>query len=232
MNVCLLFFAQSWLTRKGNPTALRVLSFYIILFPSLDVCSAFPLVLQATTNNIFSPIPSQNSKEKAKHKYDWLIQLLLRFFASVVSILAAFGVANLVEVLKYGGLFGFAMFLFPAFLQFQSIRVSKKLFGAVVATKKGSFRMPEWNSGNEGDSDIAKGKSTPTNHGIEASPLLSIQETAPVKESSLYMTPYSNAILSHPIAVVVIGAVMFVLFLVSILSLFLFPVKMTCVVAS
>ena len=39
-------------------------------------------------------------------------------------------------------------------------------------------------------------------------------------ESSLYMTPYSTQILSHPIAVIIIGAVEILMFLLSIASLF------------
>ena len=228
------FFPQSRLSGPGNPAALRVLSYYLIFFPSLDVCSAFPLVLQATTNNIFSPTASRNTREKPKHKYDWLIQLFLRIFVAVISILLAFGVANLVEVLKYGGLVGFGLFIFPALLQFQSIRVSKKIFGAVLATKKETFRMQERSgdeSGNEQNSDVAKGRGTQTKHHIEVAPLLPVQDTAAVNESSLYMTPYSSTILSHPIAAIVIGTIMFTLFLIALLSLFFYPEKMTCIVS-
>ena len=221
---------QSRFTGPGNPGALRALSYYLILFPSLDTLSAFPLVLQAATNNIYCLLTGRDTSEEAKHRYDWLLHLLLRLSFAVISILAAFGIANLVQVLKYGGLIGFCILLFPAFLHFQSIRVCKKLFVAVVATKKESFPMskvtPE--SGASSDDGKVKGKGFQPESGTEAAPLLSVQDQAALKKSSLYMTPYSNRILSHPIAVVVIGTIIALLTLLAVISLFVHPQKLTC----
>ena len=220
---------QSRFTVPGNPGALRALSYYLILFPSLDTLSAFPLVLQATTNNIYCLLTGRDTSEEAKHRYDWLLLLLLRLLVAVVSILAAFGIANLVQVLKYGGFVAFGILIFPALLQFQSIRVCKKLFVAVVATRKESFPMSNLVREQDGSSDDGKGKGSQTESGTEAAPLLSVQDQAALKESSLYMTPYSNRILSHPIAVVVIGIITAVLCLLAVVSMFVHPEKLTCI---
>ena len=75
-------------------------------------------------------------------------------------------------------------------------------------------------------SDDGKGKGSQPESGTEAAPLLSVQDL--VKESTLYMTPYSNRILSHPIAVVVIGTSMALLTLLAVISLFIHPQKLTC----
>ena len=219
---------QSRFTGPGNPGALRALSYYLILFPSLDTLSAFPLVLQAVTNNIYCLLTGRDTSEEVKHRYDWLLLLLLRLSFAVVSIVAGFGIANLVQVLKYGGLVGFCVLLFPAFLQFQSIRVCKKLFVAVVATKKESFPMSKVTPESGASSDDGKGKGSQPESGTEVAPLLSVQDQAALKESSLYMTPYSNRILSHPIAVVVIGIIIAVLTLLAVISLFIHPQKVTC----
>lgn len=224
---------QSRLTRPGNPTALRVLSYYLIFFPSLNVCSSFPLVLQATTNNLYCLLTGQDTSVKSKHKYGWLLILGLRLIVATLAILAAFGVANLVHVLKYGGLVGFTVFTFPALLQFQSIRVCKKRFGPVLATRKESLRMSKLGgeqSESGMDSDDGKDRVVGS---TEVAPLISSsKDTKDVKETSLYMTPYSNPILSHPIAAVVIGVMMIIFFLLAVISLFFQPEKMTCIVSS
>ena len=185
-------------------------------------------MLQAVTNNIYCLLTGRDTSEEVKHRYDWLLLLLLRLSFAVVSIVAAFGIANLVQVLKYGGLVGFCILLFPAFLQFQSIRVCKKLFVAVVATKKESFPMSKVTPESGASSDDGKGKGSQPESGTEVAPLLSVQDQAALKESSLYMTPYSNRILSHPIAVVVIGIIIAVLTLLAVISLFIHPQKVTC----
>ena len=186
-------------------------------------------MLQATTNNIYCLLTGRDTSEEAKHRYDWLLLLLLRLVVAVISILAAFGIANLVQVLKYGGFVAFGILIFPALLQFQSIRVCKKLFVAVVATRKESFPMSNLVREQGGSSDDAKGKGSQTESGTEAAPLLSVQDQAAEKESSLYMTPYSNPILSHPISVLVIGIITAVLCLLAVVSMFVHPEKLTCI---
>lgn len=231
INVLLPLFMQSRLTGPGNPTALRVFSFYLIFFPSLDVCSAFPLVLQATTNNLYCLLTGRDTSEEAKNKYDWLLRLFLRLIVAVLAILAAFGIANLVRVLKYGGLVGFGVFGFPALLQFQSIRVCKKLFGAFLATRKESLDMSTLKQEQRRDSDDGKGG---VENSTEVAPLIAADDTKDVKETSLYMTPYSNPILSHPIAALVIGVMIIIFFLLTVFSLFVQPVPETgrCIVSS
>ena len=55
------------------------------------------------------------------------------------------------------------------------------------------------------------------------------QEKKPQNESSLYMTLYSTRILSHPIAVIIIGIIGELLFLLTIAGFFFEPEKLpTC----
>jgi len=113
---------QGNFAQAGNSPQLRALSYYLILFPSLDVCSAYPLLVHAITNNIYTVFMGQDTTEKPKYRFDPILRLLLRFFAAIIPILAALGISNLVYVLKYAGLFGFGIcFFFPTALQLQSI---------------------------------------------------------------------------------------------------------------
>ena len=64
----------------------------------------------------------------------------------------------------------------------------------------------------------------------EQSPLLSIQELEGKDKRHLYMTPYSNVVLSHPIFVSIIGVVGVALFLLAVISLFIEPHKVTCAI--
>ena len=62
----------------------------------------------------------------------------------------------------------------------------------------------------------------------EQSPLLSIQELEGKDKRHLYMTPYSNVVLSHPIFVSIMGIVGVALFILAAVSLFVEPHKVTC----
>lgn len=201
------------LSESGHSPQLRALSYYLVLFPSLDVCSAYPLVVHTITNNIYTVVTGRDSSKKAKHRfgrYDLLIQLVMRFFAAVIPIVAALFVSNLVQVLKYAGIMGFWMcFFFPTALQLQSQRVCKKLFSQsyVVSKEEENGMGPEERT--------------------EKAPLLSLQEKAGGGHR-LYMTPYSNRLLSHPVTVSILGSMGVVLFVLAVASLFLHPDTYTC----
>ena len=157
---------------------------------------------------------------KAKQKCDQLLKCLIRLFAAVVPLTVAFGISNLVTMLQYAGLSGFILsFFFPTALQLQSIRVCKKTFRGVCTVQA---MFPADDAKEKGKHDSMK---LSTGGHIVCSP----QEKKPRNESSLYMTPYSTRILSHPIAVIVIGAIGGLLLLLTIGSLFFKPEKLqTC----
>ena len=108
--------------------AVRVLSYYITLFPSLDVCSVYPLVVMTMVNNLYTVIFGKDSSEQC----DWLhfaILVGMRLGGSILPILAAMGISNLHYILNYAGLVGFSIcFFFPTALQLGSQWVCKKTF--------------------------------------------------------------------------------------------------------
>ena len=168
--------------------------------------SAYPLVAICIANNIYMVITGRDTSEKGKWRYDWLLRLCIRFFSAILPLALSFAAANLVFILTYTGLLGFVTyFLVPVVLQLRSIYVCKKMFSQQPAE-------PEKSS----DTMRKKIKSTPS-------------ETKPEKQSGFtYMTPYSNVVCSHPIFVAIMGFFGFCFFVISILSIFIGPEKLTC----
>lgn len=116
-------------SKPGNSTLLRVLSYIVIFFPSLDVISAFPLSAIALSNNIFTAITGYDTTESDAVPHSRLKQLGLRFFVSVVPIICAFFVESLVTILRWAGLLGFFICYFmPIGLQFFSRRMYRTKF--------------------------------------------------------------------------------------------------------
>ena len=184
---------------------MRILSYYLIFFPSLDVISAYPLVTICSVNNAYMVITGRDTSEPPKWRYDWILRLSLKFIIAVLPITVSFGAANLVFILKYAGPMGFAIcFLFPSVLQLRSTYICNKIFGQCqdpVPTEK------------------------------DSQPLIK-KETKTVSKwrhcLKEYMTPYSNIVISHPIFVVIIGCFGICFFVASFISLFVGPDKFTC----
>ena len=166
-------------------------------------------------NNIYTVVMGHDtSKSPRKIRYRLLL-LMLRFLVALIPILLAFGVSNLVTVFQYSGLFAFlAIFFFPAVLQLQSIRVCKRKFRDVLHVH---VQMVRNVSSTVSDSECGKDGDKGTGNSTEIV-LHSLQFTQAHDESSLYMTPYSSRVFSHPIGVAMIGAIALLLFFLSIAS--------------
>ncbi len=199
--------SQGSFTGPSSSLALRILSYYIVLFPSLDVVSAYPLLVHTVVVSVYMIITGSDTSKKPTHRFarfDWLLRLFLRFWSALLPIVIAFGVANLITVLKFAGLFGFAIcFGFPTALQLGSIYVCKRKFaGCLVDTT--------------GDTSPAATR----REYVETTPLLSVQQAQLQDMRALYMTPYSSKLLSHPIAACVMGVLGICVFLMTFTSLF------------
>lgn len=209
---------------SSHSLALRVLAYYLILFPSLDVVSAYPLMVHTVVNNIYIIIVGRDTSKPPPDKYKWpdfALRISLRLIVAIVPVLAAFGVANLVYVLKYAGLMGFFIcFFFPTVLQLRSVYVCKRKFAPSHISLSGSHHPEEeqslLSSGNNGIT-TAKGQSIVSMKRLEG------------KEKRLpYMTPYSSCLFSHPIAVVIVGSVGVLFFLLTLASLGVHPAALSC----
>ena len=189
----------------------------IIMLPPVYICLNYPLNVQPIANNIYSVFCRQDTRKRSK-RCGQLLKVLIRLFAAVIPLSVAFGVSNLVTVLQYSGLSGFLLsFVFPTALQLQSVRVCKKVFRGIRSVQ---VMFPTDNSTEKEKSDSMK--LSTSDHIVCSS-----QEKKP--PSSFYMTPYSTRILSHPIAVIIIGTIGGLLLLLTIGSLFFTPEKLpTC----
>ena len=148
-----------------------------------------------------------------KWKYDWLLRLCIRFFSAVLPLALGFAAANLVFILTYAGQLGFVTyFLVPVVLQLRSIYVCKKMFSPQPE--------PDISTGSE---DVMLSEEV-----SERSPLMTNAEKEKLENGFTYMTPYSNVVCSHPIFVSIMGFFGFCFFVISILSIFIGPDKLTC----
>ena len=188
--------------------SLRILSYYIILFPSIDVISIYPISVLNITNNAFVGIFGKDTAEVTKSRRSYFLILAIKFFSAITPILVAMAVSNLVTVLKYVGLMGFIIgFVVPILLQLRSQWVCRSVFMAAL-TKQVDISN---SVGDHKDNGGAHQKSE------EQFLLLSSRFNG--KPSDLYMTPYSN-ICSYWPAVAIIAAVTVVMFAFMIAGLF------------
>ena len=206
--------------QNHHPTQLKVLAYYLILFPSLDVMSAFPLMIHVIVNNTYALFRNTilfgirliTKKNIKSLRFDWVFKLVFRFFTAILPLLLALTMANLIYVLKFAGLFGFFMcFFFPSALQIQSIRVCKKTFGPNSLKIDGvpSLKVPP-----------RVNEKAPLIQNLRRGHFRSFRKT--------YMTPYSFFILSHPITACVVIVIGVCLFSLTLASWFTAPVKVTC----
>ncbi|KAL0486267.1 11 TM domain-containing transmembrane protein [Acrasis kona] len=102
------------------------ISFLIVLFPAIDVISAFPLNGITLGNNLhtgfFASRPNLMNKR-------W-IQIIFRMVAAVPPLIGALFVRDLSKILSYVGLVGFIItFVFPPILNIVSRRLCDREFG-------------------------------------------------------------------------------------------------------
>ncbi len=217
---------QAILTHSSSPLPLRIFSYYITLFPTLDTISAFPLVNHVWVNNFYILFTGRDTALPPKYRLDWVFRITLRVVLASFPILAAFGVANLVYILKFGGLITFTVLLFPIILQIRSIHVCKNVFR----------NMPSHSCSEETDSKEIK-QDDAINSGDDSIPPKECKSSLKSKimrlweegQPSLYMTPYSGHY-SHPWCAWLIGGVLCLLFILIVAGLFVHPKRVTCMV--
>ena len=180
--------------------------------------SAYPLITHTVVNNFYIIITGHDTSEKPKYRFDFFLRVFLRFTVALIPILAAFGVANLIYVLKYTGLVGFMCFLFPFSLQVRSIMVCKKTFSKMLVSITGNGSAAAKTEGKKellSPTLASQGSSLFTKRMCE-------------ENGMLYMTPYSNNLISRPITVVLVGVAGGILFIIAFSSLFVHPDRVTC----
>lgn len=225
---------------------MRIVSYYIILFPSLDVIAVYPLSNHVITNNLYIFITGHDTSVKPKYRCDWILRIALKVINALLPIVAAFGVANLVYILKFVGVFGFMCYAFPVLLQMKSTYVCKKTFftpavkvpvsPTVGKSDKSTVDENASRNSDYGGKEADKTMSSVCNAaGRKYRSLLSelkgffLPNNDQSKElRHFYMTPYSHVVFSHPAFVLVIGIIGVCVFILAVLGLFLHPSILSC----
>jgi hypothetical protein len=103
----------------GAPSATTsLLVLLVVLFPILDVVSAFPLNAVTMANSIFDFLPHPIRKHPRHGK---LIRVATRLVAALPPLAAAYGMRSLSRIVDFAGILGFIiMFVAPAALYYKS----------------------------------------------------------------------------------------------------------------
>ena len=111
-------------TSNGEVTIKRMISLYVVLFPALDVSSAYPLNAITLGNNLLSTVYG-NDSHTVEHSRAH--RLFFRLSAALPPLLAASCVSDLGFITDYTGISGFGIaFIFPALLSYYSFQRLKQ----------------------------------------------------------------------------------------------------------
>ena len=201
-----------------------MLAYFIVIFPSLDVCSIFPLVVLCMVNNIYLVLFGKDTTQ-ANIAWSTIIgRMLLKFICALAPILVTMAVSNLVDVLKYAGLLAFFTSLFfPPLFQITSQRKCKKVFAHLLQTTIQEGDPINTTLKMNGTAYTGSNSSyiSINNESSESTPLLLSSQPRKLKPSELYTTPYSSSIFSHPIVAPILLGIGLAFFALSVTSLFL-----------
>lgn len=110
------------------PAWAKFVTYVVVLFPAIDVCSAFPLNAITLANNVMAAFvgeregPLDNLPRKRKVPF--------RLLAALPPLIGAALEPNLATILSYAGLVGFLIaFLIPALLELKSREMARAKFG-------------------------------------------------------------------------------------------------------
>eukprot|EP01112_Ceratiomyxa_fruticulosa_P012439 TRINITY_DN3442_c0_g3_i3.p1 TRINITY_DN3442_c0_g3~~TRINITY_DN3442_c0_g3_i3.p1 ORF type:complete len:517 (+),score=62.66 TRINITY_DN3442_c0_g3_i3:76-1626(+) len=108
----------------------RALTYIVVLFPVLDIASAYPLNGITLGNNLqASFITSERIYTHFRGKAR-LLKVLSRLIATIPPIIMGMFFRHLSTIISIVGLFGFLIgFLVPAFLQYKSVRECERIWG-------------------------------------------------------------------------------------------------------
>ena len=165
-------------------------------------------------NNLYLLITGRDTALPPIFRFDRALRISLRFITALLPVLCSFGVANLITVLRYSGLAGFASLLFPIFLQLRSIHVCKRKF---FVTQNHTV-SDETSCESKDPKKYLKLKAKLRN--------LFSKDSKSVQKS--YMTPYSLCVLSRPLSVEVMTVIGVSQFVLSVISLFMNVNRVSC----
>ncbi|KAI6647378.1 hypothetical protein LOD99_12374 [Oopsacas minuta] len=109
-----------------NSIFVRTISYFILLFPSLDVLSIYALLVTTISNNIYLVVMCRDTSQGSFTRLDRFGKLLFRLIIAFIPLIGSLFVSNLVALLKIAGLIALILqFLIPCASQIQSKRLCR-----------------------------------------------------------------------------------------------------------
>lgn len=101
------------------------ISYLVVLFPPLDILSAFPLNAITLGNSLLVHFVRDPHKQRRRR-----VVIPFRLLAAIFPLLGACIEHNLATILQYTGTVGIIIaFVYPALLQYYSVKASQRAFG-------------------------------------------------------------------------------------------------------
>eukprot|EP00118_Oscarella_pearsei_P014556 m.125378 g.125378 ORF g.125378 m.125378 type:complete len:545 (+) comp37872_c0_seq2:145-1779(+) len=151
-------------TSSGHSLALRIFSYIVVIFPSFDVCSGFPLAVAILSNAIHSLLGHDSS---TSHELESnTTRMVYRAVCAALPLIGACFITNFSVLLRYEGLLTFALFfLFPALVHYSSSVACRKTFGLPPGKSSVKVKTISYNfygdGGKEDDSKEVDYRITP-----------------------------------------------------------------------
>ena len=117
----------SYFANFPNSIPIRLISNFLMLFPSLDIISIYSLYVTLVANNIYLIVMRRDTSQGNFRSADRIMRLFLRLIVAGIPLIGAIFVTNLVRLVKIAGIFAFTIqFMIPIASQYQSIRLCRK----------------------------------------------------------------------------------------------------------
>ena len=198
----------------------RIFSYFIILFPSLDVISIYPLYVTTLSNNFYLAVMCRDTSQGKFSWKDKMGKLAFRLIFAIIPLIGAAFISNLVTLLQLAGLFvAILQFFIPASCQWQSKRLCGKQIDSIHIVNN---RTPLLRDNSAGTNSLLRTVS-PVDNGAplqqqqqQKGIILSIRDFLFKVEAK---TPYSGWYSSNAVIIIVsvVGLTCFCLTIVSIL---------------
>ncbi|KAJ3428198.1 acid transporter [Anaeramoeba flamelloides] len=137
--ICSLYFGEktksvvslNWINYTGGDKHAQVwakmIKYIIMLFPTIDIFSAFPLNVVTLGTSLFNYFYPELNRGNLKNKK--LKKILFRLFAAIPPLIAALLVKQIPIIVIFNGIFGCLIgYLIPALLNYKSKKMCKIIF--------------------------------------------------------------------------------------------------------
>ncbi|XP_065844283.1 transmembrane protein 104 homolog isoform X1 [Oscarella lobularis] len=117
-------------SKAGNSLFSRTLAYFLLLYPSMDLCSTYPLIATLGSNIFLALLQDAGVNTEARH-----FALITRFCFATLPLIGSIYVANTVVVSIFVGfLYILITLVIPSLLRIFSIKKCQALFGTQTET--------------------------------------------------------------------------------------------------